>query len=370
MPLEKTKFRKGLRTGYTTGACAAAAAKAAVSALTSQSKPETVDILLPAGERVLFPVHSTTFDSDSAKCSIIKDAGDDPDVTHGAEIFAEIKRNNGKEIKILGGEGVGVVTKPGLGLKIGDPAINPVPRKMIEQAIRSADADCEGYDAVISVPGGEAIARKTLNARLGIIGGISILGTRGTVIPYSTSAYKCCVSQAISVAAASGCDAVALTTGSRTEKAARKLIDLGEEAFIQMGDFVGHALKSASRAGIKKIIIVAMIGKMSKIASGARQTHARKSTLKMDVLARLAEKIGAAKEVMDEIKVARTARHVHEIMPGGLVPRFARELCAEAAGHCLKVVEGTVSIECILVDFDGRELGRFDDKKFGTKPDR
>jgi cobalt-precorrin-5B (C1)-methyltransferase len=354
----KTKSKRGLRTGYTTGACAAASAKAAALALISQSKADTVEISLPQGESVSFLIHSTRFTAVSAQCSVIKDAGDDPDVTHGAEIFAEVKRNREKEIRIFGGEGVGVVTKPGLGLTIGDPAINPVPRMMIGQAIRSVDGSGAGYDVIISVPEGKNLAKKTLNARLGIVGGISILGTRGTVIPYSTSAYKCCVAQAVNMAVASGWDTIVLTTGSRTEKAAIKLMSLGEEAFIQMGDFVGHAMKSASRTGIKKVIIVAMIGKMSKIASGARQTHAKNSTLKMDVLAKLAERMGLPKEVIEQIKKAQTARHVYEIMPENLLHGFVNELCGEAARQCRKMTEDKVSVECILVDFDGSAIGR------------
>ncbi len=356
-PLKKSsKSRKGLKNGYTTGACAAAAAKAALFALRSQSDPKEVEILLPIGESARFLLHSTRFSSDSAKCSVIKDAGDDPDITHGSEIFAEVAANGQKEIHLIGGEGVGEVTRPGLGLETGAPAINPVPQKMIREAIRSVDAQ-GGYNVTISVPRGEEMAKKTLNARLGIIGGISILGTRGTVIPYSTSAYKQCVTQAIGVAAASGLDHIVLTTGSRTEKAAQKLIRLPEEGFIQMGDFVGHALAETAKAGMKKVSVVGMMGKISKIASGARQTHARVSKWTSDVLVRLARESGLPEKQLLELREANTARHVLEILPEKYLEAFTKALCQVAAKKCFSMAGKKVEIQCLLLDYEGKTLG-------------
>lgn len=350
-PLPKSK--KGLRTGYTTGACAAAAAKAAVQALRSRSRVMHVEILLPVGEAVRFTLHSCVLLADSARCSVIKDAGDDPDVTHGAEIVAEVFFHKGKKLRILGGEGVGVVTKPGLGLKIGDPAINPVPRRMIAEAVRSAAGDKHGYDVIISVPRGEILAKKTLNARLGIIGGISILGTRGTVIPYSTSAYKNCVAQSIAVAAACGVEVLVLATGGRTEKAARKIFAFGEDAFVQMGDFVAYAMKEAARKGFRKVHVVGMFGKMSKIALGFGQTHARASRLRMDLPAQWAREAGMPAETARKVLEANTARHVFELAPKKFIGSYARRLCEEAARHCREMGEGKVEVECVLVDYEG-----------------
>lgn len=352
------KGKKGLRTGYTTGACAAAASKAALLTLISRSEVKEVEIFLPAGNGVRFPVQSSVYSKKSATCSVIKDAGDDPDVTHGVEIFAEVTKTNKSNISILGGRGVGTVTKPGLGLKTGGPAINPVPRKMIRDALQSVNPETKGYQVTIFVPGGEELAKKTLNSRLGIIGGISILGTRGTVIPYSTNAYKQSVTQSISVAAASGQKTIVLTTGGRTEKAAKKIYGFDEEAFIQMGDFVGHALKEVSRAGIKKVNLVAMAGKMSKIASGHLQTHARVSQLKMEFAAQLALKAGLPEKVALKIKEANTARHVFEIIPEKYLNAFSGGLCQAAALACVKTVQGKPGVTCVLVNYDGTVLGR------------
>ncbi len=358
-PLPPKKRKRGLRTGYTTGACAAAAAKAALMALASQSKVQTVEILLPIGEKVRFAVRSSVYSRISAKCSIIKDAGDDPDVTNGAEIFAEVRLNSKKEFQILGGDGVGVVTKPGLGLKVGGPAINPVPLKMIRDAIYSVNKKVSGYTVTVSVPEGKKMARKTLNSRLGIIDGISILGTRGTVIPYSTNAYKNSVTKAISIAVASGLHTIVLTTGSRTEKAAQKIIEINEEGFIQMGDFVGHALKEAVKSGVKKIILVAMFGKMSKIASGYRHTHARVSSMDIKVPARLAREAGLPVEIVREMEEAHTARHIYEIIPQQYLGNFTGTLCGEAARQCLEMAGGRVEMECVLVDYERKEIGRY-----------
>ena len=351
-----TKRRKGLRTGYTTGACAAAAAQAAAQALLSQAKVRHVEILLPVGETVRFAVHSCSFSAASARCSIVKDAGDDPDVTHGAEIVAEVFRNKEKKIRIRGGEGVGVVTKPGLGLEIGGPAINPVPMRMIEEAVTAVLGRRTGIDVVISVPKGEALAKKTLNARLGIVGGISILGTRGTVIPYSTSAYKKCVAQSISVAAACGAKVLVLTTGGRTEKAARKIFKFREEAFVQMGDFVAYAMKEAVQAGFRKVRVVGMFGKMSKIALGFGQTHARVSKLRMDLPALWARETGMPEEMERKISRANTARHVFELMPEKFIGAYACRLCKEAAHRCREMGDGKLEVECVLVDYEGKAV--------------
>jgi cobalt-precorrin-5B (C1)-methyltransferase len=237
-----------LRWGYTTGACAAAAAKAATIALLWQRTVEQVEVTLPHnGKTASFRVGKCVFSDIQASSSVIKDAGDDPDVTHGAEIWATVSWKREPDIDICGGEGVGVVTKPGLEIPVGRPAINPMPWQMIACSVGEAAGsrlDATGIRVTISVPKGEALAKRTLNPRLGIVGGISILGTTGMVIPYSVEAYTACISQALDVAAAAGGGEVVLTTGRRSEKfAQRELTTLAEEGFIQAGDFIGYSLE-------------------------------------------------------------------------------------------------------------------------------
>ncbi|MBI2908459.1 MAG: cobalt-precorrin-5B (C(1))-methyltransferase [Chloroflexi bacterium] len=350
-----------LRTGYTTGACAAAAAKAAAQVLLRQKRVMHVEIALPAGQRVTFPVGRCQFGPDHARCSVVKDAGDDPDVTDGAEICARVSWNESPGIVLEGGEGVGVVTKPGLGLAIGGPAINPVPRQMILTSVAEAlvSAGCErGVQVVISVLGGEALALKTLNGRLGIIGGISILGTTGIVVPFSTEAYTACISQALSVASAAGCKEVVLTTGRRSERFAQRMLDLPEEVFIQMGDFAGFALEECVRFGMEQVVICAMIGKLSKLAANHLQTHADSASVEQSFLAEVAADCGADPSQVRAILEANTARQSADILSASGWGKAFERLCQLAAENCRAHVEGGLAVDCILVDFQGNTLGR------------
>ena len=240
-----------LKTGYTTGSSAAAASKAALLSIINQKKIDNVDILLPKRSYVQIPIYSCEFETDNASCSVIKNGGDDPDVTHGAEIIVKLsftKKMN--EIEIDGGEGVGIVTKPGLGLEINKPAINPVPKKMIAENLREIGKKVlseKGIKVVISVPKGKELGPKTDNPRLGIMDGISILGTSGIVIPFSTAAYAASIRQNVDVAIAMGNDTVVLTTGGRSEDFAKKIVDLPEHCFVQIGDFSGYAIPETAR---------------------------------------------------------------------------------------------------------------------------
>jgi len=280
--------RRGLRSGYTTGACAAAAAKAAALALTTQQAVQEVTIRLPIGQDVTFAVHRCEVGPDEALCSVIKDAGDDPDVTHGAEICARVRR--AEHFELAGGEGVGTVTRPGLGLEVGGPAINPVPRRMISESI--AEVTTELPRVEISVPGGEQMAKKTLNGRLGIVGGISILGTTGIVRPYSTASWRASVEQAVDVAAANGVREVVFSTGGRSEKFSQKLFpELPDLAFVEMGEFTGHALKRCAARGITRAVLSGMIGKLSKVAQGHFMTHVAGNQVDPEFLAELASDV-------------------------------------------------------------------------------
>ncbi|MBI2955170.1 MAG: cobalt-precorrin-5B (C(1))-methyltransferase [Chloroflexi bacterium] len=350
-----------LREGYTTGACAAAAAKAATVALRAQSPTSSVSILLPQGQSATFDVVKCSVQVESASCAVIKDAGDDPDVTHGAEIGAIVRWvEDGKGIAILGGEGVGTVTKPGLGLEIGGPAINPVPREMITYSVREALGDDErrGVEIVIYVPAGAQLAKRTLNARLGIIGGISILGTTGIVKPYSTAAYIACIVQGINVALANGCEHLVLTTGRRSEKFAQRLLDLPEEAFIQVGDFVGTAIEECATKGVRRITMCGMVGKLSKIASGFAQTHADNGSIDPDFLVQLAADAGMPSDALESIRGGNTVRGFGDIVLAHGAERIFSVICAVAAGRLGRIADEAVEVDVIMTDFDGKVLGK------------
>ncbi len=358
----KRERKRGTRTGFTTGANAAAAARAAVLGLACGEAPEEVEALLPNGQRVRFAVHEAWVRGDRAHAVCIKDAGDDPDCTDGAHLTVDARLLAGRagEVRIEGGAGVGRITMEGLGLPVGAAAINPVPRRNIEENVREAAggllARC-GIEIVVSVPGGEAMAKKTLNDRLGIVGGISILGTSGIVRPYSTAAFRASVVQAIEVAAAQGQDTVALTTGGRTEKfVMRELPELAPACFVQMGDFLGPALDTAARAGIRRVVIGGMVGKLTKMAQGETITHARRKAVDTALLAEIAAACGAPAEACAAIREAETARFAAERMEAlGLGEAFHRALAARVV-ETLAARWPRLAFRVLVCDFEGRKL--------------
>ncbi len=354
-----------LRTGFTTGACAAAATRAAARLFMRGPKAPLalacIDSILPNKQEVRFALQLCEWQGDATVCSIIKDGGDDPDCTHGAEIIARVKLLRETDaVEIVGGVGVARVTKPGLGLVVGTSAINPVPRQNIEEMLRLeiSGSPYRGAWIEISCPDGEERAKKTLNARLGLLGGISILGTTGIVLPYSTSAFIASVIQAIQLAKADGDQALVFTTGGRSEQYAMKLLPhLPESAFIQVGDYVGIGLRHAVRNGIKRVYIVAMMGKLSKMADGRMMTHASASEVNMELLARLASSLGATAEQIDEIKGANTARHVLEICQKHSLMEMPNLICQKTKEICQKFAREPLDVEVTMVDFNGTVLG-------------
>lgn len=356
------KNRKGLRTGFTTGACAAAAAKAATRCLVKGAMLSEIETTLPNRTRATFALARCERVDSRAICSIIKDAGDDPDCTHGAELTAEVELRAEPGIEIRGGLGVATVTKTGLGLEIGGPAINPVPRRNITAMVGEelAGAPYGGAVVTISVPGGEEMAKKTTNARLGLLGGISILGTTGIVRPYSTAAFKASVMQEIDVAAAGGLRELVLTTGGKSEQYAMALYpQLPEQAFIQVGDFIGVGVKQCAKRGIVRAIIVGMMGKLSKMADGKMQTHAAGSEVDMEFLASLAAELSASDELIASIRQANTARHVLELCREAGLVGITSLVCKKVVEHCQRHAGGTLTVQACLVDFGGALLGRY-----------
>ena len=359
--VEEIKKEK-LRTGYTTGTTATAAAKAALLSIINQTKIENIDVKLPKGSFIKIPIHLCQFDENRSKCSVIKDGGDDPDVTHGAEIVVELSFTDKiNEIEIDGGEGVGIVTKPGLGLELNKAAINPVPKKMINENLREIIDKYllkKGIRVIISVPKGKELGPKTDNPRIGILNGISILGTSGIVIPFSTASYAASIRQNLDVAIAMGNDTVVLTTGGRSEDFAKKIVDLPEHCFVQMGDFSGYTIQQCARKEIKKAYVVGFIGKLAKMAAGVKQTHVKGSKVDMNFLAELARKCNVDERIIESIKTANTARHVSEIIIENNVNGFFEEICNETYKHMRKHSEEKVPLDVILFDFDGNILAR------------
>ena len=354
--MEKVKGEK-LRTGWTTGTCAAAAAKAAAKALVSGEPQDRIDVKLPAKgteRRVEFEVERCELGASWAEAVVVKDAGDDPDVTDGAHLTARVSWREEPGLELDRGEGVGVVTKPGLGLPVGGPAINAVPRRMISYSVTEViDPDERGVRVVISVPGGEKMAEKTTNARLGIVGGISILGTTGIVRPFSTAAWAASVVQAVNVMGAQGHKTFVLSTGGFTEKAAMRLLpDLEEVNFVEVGDFTGQALKRAVENDLERCFFVGMAGKISKLAAGVMMTHWTRSKVDNDLLAEITAKAGGSTTLVGEVENANTARHAYELWRSANLPNAADLLCRQAAENLVEYAEGKLEVHVILVDFD------------------
>ncbi len=349
-----------LRRGWTTGACAAGAARAAFEALLTGHFPDPVPIALPKGLRPEFALATHELGADFARAGIVKDAGDDPDVTHGAMIVATVRlARPGAGVSFKAGEGVGTVTRPGLPLPVGEPAINPAPRAMIranlgEVAARlgaSADAIVE-----ISIPGGERIAKRTANGRLGIVGGLSILGTTGIVIPYSCSAWIHSIHRGVDVARASGCTHIGAATGETSEAAIRALYGLPDHALIEMGDFVGGLLKYLREHPIARLTIAGGPAKMTKLAEGKLDLHSKRGAVDLAALAERVADAAGAPTLAEAIASANSGLHAFELAQaaGFDLPALVADGAWATAAGVLAGQPGEV--ETVIVSRDGRVL--------------
>jgi len=306
--------RRELREGFTTGSAAAAAAKAAATLLLSGRRLDTVDIPLPEGGRLVVPVAAAEWEGRGAAATVVKDAGDDPDVTHRARIRCRVALAVGGPpggVSLRGGPGVGRVTRPGLPVNVGEPAINPVPRRQITQAMHEVDGfgPADGLVVEIEVPDGERIARRTLNPRLGILGGISILGTRGTVRPFSNEAYRETIRLSLDIARAGGIRSIAFSTGGRSESFLAALRPgIPSEGRIQIADFFAFSLKEARKRGFEAVWMACFFGKLLKIAQGHGYTHAHKAALDFGRLADGCSAEGLDQERARRVMAANTAR--------------------------------------------------------------
>ena len=352
----------GLRYGWTTGACATAAATAAYTALLTGEFPDPVTITLPRGQRPAFALATSMLAADWARAEVVKDAGDDPDVTHGAVIGVTVQLGAaGSGVVFVAGDGVGVVTKPGLPLAVGEPAINPVPRRMIREHVAAvAAAHGGGGDVVveIGVAGGAELALRTWNPRLGIVGGLSILGTTGVVVPYSCSAWIDSIRRGIDVARAVGHRHVAGCTGSTSEQVVARLYGLPADALLDMGDFAGAVLKYLRRHPVDRLTVAGGIGKLSKLAAGHLDLHSGRSQVDPAALAELAGAAGASAELVAAVLGANTALDALRLcqdagLPlGDLVAARAREV---AQGVLLGA---PVAVDVVVIDRAGGIVGR------------
>lgn len=330
-----------LRGGYTTGACATACTRAALLAWITGLAPASVTIALPCGEAVDFPIVECELHRDKATCLVRKDAGDDPDVTHGALVGATVRWRAEPGVSFLKGEGVGLATLPGLPMPVGEPAINPVPRRMMTDVVRSTLAEqglTGGATVEVFLRGGAELAQRTLNPRLGIVGGVSILGTTGRVRPFSSSAYIASIASAMDVAAATGCRHLVLSSGGRTEAMLkRQFPELPAQAFIHYGNWIGEALTLAATRPFASLTVALMLGKAVKLAAGKLDTHSREGTWDRGFIAGLAEARGHAAADVERIPHLLLARQLSEIFPftqeSGLYHEIAQRcqaICAQA----------------------------------------
>ncbi|WP_214111284.1 cobalt-precorrin-5B (C(1))-methyltransferase [Acrocarpospora catenulata] len=353
----------GLRHGWTTGACATAATTAAYTALLTGEFPDPVRITLPKGRTPAFALAREATGDGWAMAAIVKDAGDDPDVTHGALISATVRPGApGSGVTFRAGPGVGTVTKPGLPLPVGEPAINPVPRRMMSEHVAEVAARLGAPGDVIveiSVAGGAELAKKTWNPRLGILGGLSILGTTGVVVPYSCSAWIDSIRRGVDVARAAGHRHVAACTGSTSEQVATTLYGLPDDALLDMGDFAGAVLKYLRRHPIPRLTIVGGVGKLAKLADGHLDLHSARSQVDPAFLSALVSSAGGSPELAAQVGSANTALHALRLCQEAGLP-LGDLIAARAHGTAAAVLAGApVTVEVLVIDRAGTVAGRY-----------
>ncbi len=348
-----------LRYGYTTGACATAASAAAAYRLLAAIEPDRIEIALPRGQQIPFRLEYCRLTETGAEAEVIKDAGDDPDITHGALIFAQVVLSEASGVRFRAGPGVGTVTRPGLPIPVGEPAINPTPRRMITDHLFKLATEYGyhgGFEVTIGVENGAELAKKTLNPRLGIVGGLSILGTTGIVRPFSCSAYIASIQQAIDVARANGLSHIAACTGATSERTMRTHYQLPDMALIEMGDFAGAVLKHLRRAPIPRLSLAGGFGKISKLAAGHLDLHSRNSSIDLVLLAVEAVALGADDTLQAAMQTANTSQQALALAhAAGLL--LGHRICIMARDQARAVLPPEVAVEVWATDREGRPVG-------------
>ncbi|MBI5902251.1 MAG: cobalt-precorrin-5B (C(1))-methyltransferase [Deltaproteobacteria bacterium] len=355
-----------LRRGFTTGVCAAAGAKAAARSIfmglkgLPRGRKARVPVTLPNGAMLEIPVRLIEVRGNRAVATVVKDAGDDPDVTNGAEFVTEVlflrENRQRAHVSVRGGEGVGVVTRPGLKVPVGRPAINPVPRSMISMAIREAAREAGIRPSVVvtvSVPRGKELAKKTMNGRLGIVGGISILGTTGIVEPMSLAAFTNSISCGVDVALAAGLDEVVFSTGRSSERVVERALKLPEVAYVLTGDHMGYALRDAGgRKGLRRAIVAGQFGKFTKLAAGHFETHCSDSSVEFGFLAGLCKELGADAGLIKGVEEANTAMEVFFMLREAGLGTVLERVCSLARANSMRAAGGRLEVRCVLVGYD------------------
>lgn len=350
--------KQHLRTGYTTGTCAQAAAKAATAMLTTGKKLDKIEVETASGVKLVLGLIGQSVGNGVARCGVVKDAGDDPDVTNGAEIYAEVRLLPGQGVDIKGGKGVGLVTKPGLAIPPGDWAINPVPRRMIARDVGQYLPPHLKAEVTIVVPEGEKLAQRTYNPRLGIVGGISILGTSGIVEPRSVEAYKTSLSLEIKVAQATGHEKLSICSGHLGEALSRNVLGFPREAIILVGDHVGFALEECRRWGITEALLIGHIGKLSKVAAGLMNTHYQFGDARLETIAACAAVCGASTELVASILAQNSAEAASEVLRQASLSSVFDEIARRVVWRASLLVGPSLRLGCYILNLKGEVLGR------------
>ena len=346
------------RKGITTGTCATAGAKAALKFLLTGEKVSEVAVRLPSGQLLMVPVKDLGGDQNTAWCTVIKDGGDDPDITTGLPILAQVQVQESREIQIVGGPGVGQVTKPGLPVPPGQAAINPVPRKMIKENVREVLGRDLGAIIKISVPGGEKIALKTLNPQLGIIGGISILGTSGIVEPMSEEAFRDSLAVRVRQIKALGADTLVLVPGKIGEKAAAEKYNIAPQLIAQMSNFVGFMLEQAQKEGFQEVLILGHLGKTVKLAAGNFHTHSRQADGRLETMAAYLGTLGATGSLIQEVLDQTTTEGAVTLIKNAGFSELFDLLAEKGEKRCKQFLKtDSLEIGLVMTDLQGNPLG-------------
>ncbi|MFJ4056404.1 cobalt-precorrin-5B (C(1))-methyltransferase [Pseudomonas sp. NPDC089743] len=349
-----------LRSGLTTGSCATATSLAAARLLLTGVSADAVSITLPKGKVVQMRLEFCRREGEHAEAGTLKDAGDDPDVTHGALLYSQVRLRQAPGVRFVAGVGVGTVTRPGLVLAVGEPAINPVPRRMISEHLQQLANDCAyrgGFEVTVNVAGGEQLALKTMNPRLGILGGLSILGTSGIVRPFSCAAYIASIHQGIDVAHTNGYTHIAACTGNASEDTMRRVYGLPEIALIEMGDFVGAVLKHLRKVPVPRLSLCGGFGKISKLAAGHMDLHSRHSSIDLPQLAGWAADIGADADLQAAIRAANTSQQALALAHAAGIA-LGDAVCEHALAFARSVVPAQVQVEVFAIDRQGGIVGK------------
>ncbi len=358
---DTTGKNKELRSGFTTGSCAAAASKAAAYLLLTGDAPETVDIMTPKGIVFRAEILDASRTGDSARCAVRKDGGDDPDVTTGLLIYSEVRLSGEPGVRIRGGEGVGLVTRPGLDQPVGNHAINSVPRRMIEQEVSEVleQMDCAmGADVVISIPGGRETALKTFNPRLGIEGGISVIGTSGVVEPMSVEALIDTIKVELRQRRAEGEELISIAPGIYGLNFMKKEYGFDLDRSVKISNFVGAACDEIVKLGFRKMLLAGHAGKLVKVAGGIMNTHSHEADSRMEIIAASAFRAGASRDIIEKVLDSNTTEEAFGYLAGaGLAGQVSDLLVRRAAYYLDKRMGGEVEVECVMFVNDMGLLG-------------